>query len=180
MKLSKRQKVFVAILGLAVAGLIADRAFLGTDASGPSEAAAVPSPYSPDPPMPIRRALAAAPSAGARSLAERLEALSPTHEADLANIHDAFSLPAAWKAQLSAQNKTARTVTAAEAFVRKHELTAVVISGRAPVAVVDDRCVSVGQVVDDFKLILVNENSATFESRGRRAVLKLKGDMNGP
>jgi len=175
MKLSKRQKVFVVLLGLALGGLAVDRVFLGSGASGPSQAAAVSPRETAKRSTPTYRVVATATSAEPRSLAERLAALSQTHDADLANIHDALSLPSAWKAQSSEQEKTNPKLTAVEVFTQAHELTAVVISGQAAVAVVDDHCVSVGQFVDNFKLVSVGQNSATFESQGRRAVLKLKG-----
>ena len=61
-------------------------------------------------------------------------------------------------------------------FMRKHQIKAVMVHGKISSVVIDDRYLFVGQKIDGFTLVSVNEHSATFESNNHRVVLTLKRD----
>lgn len=175
MKLSKRQKVCVAVFAVASAGLVVDRTFLRSGTTSPSETSAAPvqvsSQISPETPP----AAANLPEKPVReSVGERLERLSSSRELVLASVQDAFSLSETWMADYRRQANPEAHLTPAERFAKDHELKAVVVSGDASIAVVDEKCLFLEQELDGFRLISVGERSATFESGGQRVVLKLK------
>jgi len=172
MKLSKRQRAFVAILALALGALIVDRAFLGSGSPVPDEAVAGSSPAAAPPPSAPPRP-PAGDAAGKPALADRLAELARAHELKTDEIRDAFRLSPAWLAECSPQPTGEPEPTPADRFAQAHRLTGVVVKGQAGIVLVDGGCVAIGQVLDGFRLVSVADNSAVFEANGQRVVLKL-------
>ena len=193
MKLSRQQKIYLAILALVLGALLVDRLFLSRQPA-PAEAYAEPetvtveaSTYS-DPlsgdtiaefPRSGVPAITGLPEPNSQSpsikLAQQLEILLPDECLDLDQARDAFSIPPSWLAEVYTQNQPGQDDAAAR-FAKSHQLKAVLIDGQNNSALVDDHLLILGQKLDDFKLVAVNEDSATFEAGTKRVILKLKTD----
>ncbi|MFB0524347.1 MAG: hypothetical protein ACETVZ_02320 [Phycisphaerae bacterium] len=184
MKLSRQQKIYLAILALALGALLVDRLFRSRSAGGglAAEASAysVPLPGETIPaPALVFDKKTRGPEPNSQSpsmkLSQQLEILLPDECLDLVQARDAFSLPAAWLDELCAQNPLGQADAAAR-FAKSHQLKAVLIDGKMRSALVDDHLLILGQELDGFKLVAVNQSSATFAAGTRRVILKLKRD----
>jgi len=178
MQLSRQQKVYLAILAVTCGGLVVDRLFLRGDPAPivSSEAETIigrseqlvrggPDSNSPSPSMKLARQTYG-------GLAQRLEMLWPDEGLDLDEARDAFSLPPAWRASASIQNPRAGD-NAALRFANNHQLKAVLVDGKMRYAWVDNHLLILGQELDGFKLVAVDEDSATFSAGRKQVVLKL-------
>jgi hypothetical protein len=170
MQLTKRQKICLAVLGVAGVALVLDRAVLsrgprGGPASAAADETATGAPLPRPSGLPAAEPPKAAPSG---SLVDKLQALAKAGD----EVADAFALPAAWRAELGARPRP----SAADVFGRRHRLTAVMLTGRIRRAVVDDTCLAVGEVMDGFRLIAVDAASATFVRGDARVTLRLPTD----
>ena len=188
MKLSKRHKVCIAVLGLAVCGLVIDRTLLqDSGVTGPRKAAAAGAGVErtvPPPPTADRSRQTTPPGSSAdASVAERLAALAATHRLDPTQAKDAFQLRTAWDLKATAEGAPDPRDVRAKKFTETHTLEEVTVSGDRRIAAVNGQWVSIGQKLDDFKLIAVDlgsdvptktSGSATFEYKGKRVVLKLR------
>ena len=177
-KLSKRQKMGLALFGIALVALVIDRAFLG-GGSAPAEASASssPAPATQTPQTSVPPEEDFKPST--IRLSQRLETLWLEKELDINRARDVFALPESWHNDLlpakpkdiPKPKKDAVTV-----FITSHQLQAVVISDQTRCVTVNGRVFRLGDELDGFKLIAIEEHSATFESGTKRAVLKLEND----
>jgi len=185
MKLSRQQKIYLAILALVLGALLVDRLFRSRQPA-PAEANAEPetvaveaSTYSDPLPGETIPAMMDLPDPNSQppsiKLAQQLEILLPDECLDLDQARDAFSLPAAWLDELCAPNPLGQADAAAR-FAKSHQLKAVLIDGQNSSALVDDHLLRLGQELDGFKLVAVNESSATFAAGTKRVILKLKTD----
>ncbi len=171
MKFSKRQKMCVAILAVAAAGLLIDRALLSPGTTGPKKIIAAE----------VRPLAEASPAATVRAeeppkrhLVERLEAMSKSPDLHLPDVQDAFSLSDAWMAEFRSKAAPDAELSPAEKFAKSHQLMAIVVSGMFSTATIDDTCLAIDQELDGFKLVSVDERSAVLQSGDQRVVLKLK------
>ncbi|MFB3892482.1 MAG: hypothetical protein ACE15C_10725 [Phycisphaerae bacterium] len=170
MKLTKRQKVMMGLCAIGAAVFAYDRVqnrpALGPDAAAASTAAglAVPS-GAPPAAIPATVRVDATPRRGG-TMAERMERIAAGNRLNLPDMRDAFRPPASW---LPASGNDAPAAQAddpdkarAEAFRQKHSLQAVMVGpdGEGRRAVIDSRCMSVGQKIDEFELVSVGERSA--------------------
>ncbi len=179
MKLSKHQKMYVAVLAIVLMALLVDRVFLAPETAGPEEATALPTPLSG---KALPRLSTTLPHTEKRSdqesLADRLKAISGSKELDLIGIKDAFRTPQAWMDEYSLKVRNdsppTPTINPAAEFMQNHRLKAVMVNDKTGSIIIDDRCLFVGQEFDGFTLVSVNERSATFESNNHRVVLTLK------
>jgi len=174
MKLSRQQKIYLAILALVLGALLVDRLFRSRQI-----VAAEASAYSDPLPGETIPAMTDLPEPNSQppsmKLAQQFEILLPDECLDSDQARDAFSLPAAWLDELCAQNLLGQADAAAR-FAKSHQLKAVLIDGKMRSALVDDHLLIPGQELDGFKLVAVNQSSATFAAGRRRVVLKLKSD----
>ena len=178
MKLTKSQKVYVAVLVTAVAAFLVDRVFLGGDGPVEQASAAGPGVGAAEAPRSVPPSGASdAPSVGAR-LAELQEA----HPVDLQHVREAFVPSDAWNQQLrprqprqdpSQPSAPAGSSSRADEFVAGHRLKSILHLDDGGVALVDDKVVRIGQTVDGFKLIELTENAAVFVLHDQRARLQL-------
>ena len=158
----------VAILAVAAAGLLIDRALLSPGTTGPKKIIAA-----------EVRPLAVAATVRAeeppkRQLVERLEAMSKSPDLHLPDVQDAFSLSDAWMAEFRSKAAPDAELSPAEKFAKSHQLMAIVVSGMFSTATIDDTCLAIDQELDGFKLVSVDERSAVLQSGDQRVVLKLK------
>lgn len=190
MDLTKKHKVYLGVLALALVGLGADRLFLG-GAGEPQDAAA----ETPAPDRPARRSpataepaaladvapdtLDAASTAG-NGLAARLTSLAETHRFDLTRAPQGFTPSPKWVSPVVEPAKAAATprptvavVTPHERFAGSHKLMAVIQSEGGGVAIVDNRTVAIGQAIDGFTLKAVTRRTAVFERDGRTVELSI-------
>lgn len=180
MGLTKQQRVFVAVLGVAGAALMVDQLILG-GASSPSGALASPEALAEPATAPALEPAAVESPAAKALAAKRLAALDGVVEGSGA---DGFAAPAAWAPPApvaapvvtgAAPSENAQTVSL--------RLTAVITSGR-PAARINDRLVLVGmKTADGVELIGVSERSATVRLPGGAEItleLALPGDPGQP
>ena len=89
---------------------------------------------------------------------------------------DIFLLPSSWLAEINPANRLLSKQDAATQFLKNHQLRAVVVHEKRCSVMVDDNYLVVGQEFDGFKLVSVDEGSATFEAGGKQVVLRLTND----
>ncbi len=182
MKLSRQRKISLAILALAVSALVADRAFLGGGSTGPEQASGAsparvkarparpPAPPATAPPPAVMNALA--PAAG-QSLADRLRDYSQQRGIEPSGVRDAFVAAESWRPKPQVVEPATRPAAQAPGFLQKHELMAV-ITGPKGSAIVDGKCLHVGQELDGYRLVSVGHRRAVFECDGEQVELRLK------
>ncbi|MCC6679093.1 MAG: hypothetical protein IT436_18365 [Phycisphaerales bacterium] len=171
-KITKEQRVYAAILGVAAIGLAADRLVLSSPLTGPAGAAAGEAP--PDPAAPAAPAALASEVSAPSDLAQRLEALrgqAVTDEA-MANV---LSIPAQWFEGESTVAGTEPVQKEPPKPVREYKLTAVA-AGKARgegFAVVNKRRLSIGESIDGMKLIEIRGRQAIFQAGSEKVVLTM-------
>jgi len=167
MKLTKQRKVYLGVLAVGLVALVIDRAFLGGGGVSPSsaEGAVIPPVKAP--------AGAMSPQQPNVSIADRLAAA--TEAANASELKDAFRPSDAWLAQLrpSADRPAVAPLDLAQSFSQRHRLMGVMLQTGGGKAIVDDRCMAVGEKMDGFTLVAVEKNSAVFTCGDSRAELKL-------
>lgn len=89
--------------------------------------------------------------------------------------HDPFAWPAAARAPAPAPPAaTASAAPVSEALWRPRLRAVIVAAGRS-MALVDGSVVAIGEQLDGYRLIRVEERSATFVKNGLRVELKMDG-----
>jgi len=198
MHLTKQQKIYAAVLGLAVSAFAFDRFVLGPGDDAPEEVAAAPAGAARRPaarraparPAGVASARAAAaraagdtapvPSATppASTLSARLEALAAAQKLKLDNVGDAFKPSTVWVGSPKQVAPTVEVVDAVAEFQKK-KLTAVVKQNSGGIAVIDKTYLSVGQSLDGFRLVAVKDRSAILRRGNQRVELRLRDDDAG-
>jgi len=197
MHLTKQQKIYAAVLGLAVSAFAFDRFVLGPGDDAPEEVAAAPAgaarrptprrtPARPAGVASAKAAAAQAPAAGAAvpaasptsTLSTRLEALAAAHKLKLDNVGDAFKPSPVWVGSPKQVAPTVEVVDAVAEFQKK-KLTAVMKQNSGGIAVIDKTYLSVGQSLDGFRLVAVKDRSAILRRGNQRVELRLRDDDAG-
>ena len=109
-------------------------------------------------------------------MADRLRELPEANALQLDKMRDAFTPSASWMPQAPIPAVYPEDLDKAKAqdFLNKHTLQAVMVNGAGGQAVIDNRCLKIGQKLDDFELISVSEHSAVMVSgSGIRVTFKL-------
>lgn len=172
MRLTKERKAYVAIFGLGLVALVADRLFFtpaGASAAAPDAAPestqALAAPHAPS---------EAAPEAPAGpSFAERLAKQANWPQAP---VRDAFIAPVAWVGQRVAAAGEKEVVTET-AFRLKYKLTAAMVGGaKGGVAVLGGRTYPLNEVIDGYTLVEIHAErgkapEAVFDHEGTRLTL---------
>jgi len=180
MRLSKKRKVYVCVLAVAVLVLLVDRAFLGPAGLAPQEASAGPAGAS-KPPTGVGEggSTGAARTADAgpeQSVVARLRALAQT-QPETTDVRDAFRPSSSWLAEMRRADRAEGS--GADAAPRRsfdHRLVAVMVDGQGGMAIIDGRCLRVGQTMDGFTLVRLGKNSAVLQANGRKVELTLDRD----
>ena len=186
MQLTKQQKVYGAVLSLALACFCVDRWVIvaGNDVAAPAARKA---------PTPARRLPARqSPSSAAANdglavkasapsvaqLAGRLQdaARAQGRPLDLENVKDAFRPSAVFVPVRSAVvvvQPQAPTRDEVAEFIAAHKLQAVMKRTNGGVAIVGTKTIRVGQTFEGFRLVAVKDRSAVFRRGRLKAELKL-------
>jgi len=108
------------------------------------------------------------------NIADRLSAVAEARSLDLTDVRDAFELSPSWFGDDDGTGQPHDLGgTVAARFVRSHRLMAVMAGGADGSAIVDDKCLFIGQQIDGFRLISVGDRNAVLESNGVRVELQL-------
>ena len=168
-------------LGLVLAVFVADRVLPGLVPAGSQEAAAMPA----RPPDGLEgRSTDATPTAPqtpprsshASTVADMLEELASRHAWDVKDTQDAFRPPESWlRKPAAAAPKGDVDQLHARQFAERYKLSATAVMPDGGVAILNGRCLSVGQTLEGLKLVGVTRNSATFARKGVRVTLSLDG-----
>ena len=192
MQLTKQQKVYAAVLGLAVAAFAFDRWVLGPGDAEPTEEVAAPrrtprrptaslsatetGVVVPTPAAPAQGTTATAPATSAgTALAARLEAIAKARHLNLEKVGDAFRPSTAWVGAPK-QINTNKELTDAAREYQKHKLMAVMKQTGGGVAIIDKDTVPVGHTFDGFRLVAVRDRSAILRRGNLKVELKLAID----
>ena len=189
MQLTKQQKVYATVLGLAVAAFGFDRWVLGPGAEGPEDAAVAPAGKRPAPRRAPRAVAAAALNTAApggavvasasmaastpstAALAARLQ--SASKGLDLDRVADAFKPSASWTGLHRAAAPVVDSGDPVADFKARHKLSAAMKQGSGGVAIVDGQPLAVGQKLGGFRLSAVKDGSAIFRRGNLRVELHL-------
>jgi len=117
-------------------------------------------------------ALADLPAEGS-DIADRLSAVAEARSLDLTDVRDAFKPSPGWIGDDGTVQQQGLGGAVATTFVRSHRLMAVMGGGPNGSAIVDDKCLFIGQQIDGFRLISVGDRNAVLESNGVRVELQL-------
>jgi|GEM_PF-4807243 len=179
MKLTRAQRRMAGVLGLAVAALLVDSAFLR-----PASVAAGVSPHDESTPAddanefaaPVGSAEQAAAGVLERrrgSVAAQLERLAaqPDAAAGAAMRNDEslsalFAAPASWTVRIVESEGE----TVASQAPPTLELTSV-LKGERPMAIVNGRSMRVGQTIEGYRLVAISERSVALEDAAGRAIV---------
>lgn len=164
MKLTPKRKVMISVACLCVLALAVDRLFL---APGPSSAQAT----APPPATPVTAAISAPsgssaspPAHGPGEVAQQFLAIAEHRDLDLERIPDAFTPSEHWFAQQRPTSVPRDAYSAAEMFKRTHRLTAVMAGERGGSAIIDGRPLLIGQQLDGFTLVAVEDRVVRLRS----------------
>lgn len=165
MAISKQHKIYIGVVSVAVIGLVLDRTlFTPADAVATSmdeytvDASAEP------PAENTARALLAA----EHSLANRLKSVSASRSADPHHVSDIFTSP--WANSAEGVVSPVAAPSAAAEFRQRHRLTALMGADGGGYAVIDGKCLRIGQSIDGCVLTAVTTRTAMFhvESSGEQ------------
>jgi hypothetical protein len=186
MKKSRERRILIAVLSAAGVALLVDRVALDSGVTGPAESSAsVLDGFPVEPALPgqdpsvdgLRPSISQATPAS--ELAKRLREVGERFpKADPAQGRDAFTPAVGWSAQMN-QGTPDNSAEFARAFQESHRLDAVMTIGDQRCAVIDGRTVFVGQALDGYKLLSVDQRSAVFEVGGARVKISIRADQ-GP
>lgn len=177
--------MLVCVLAVGLLALVVDRVFLDHPA-GPDEAAAQQPEPSSRPPRPAPRAGGAAaprqaatppaPQPDTQSLAARLEAAAKTIDPDLSNSRDGFTMPEAWWAEMQPPPAVEPSQAQQPAPTKEYKLMAVMVSdrGEGRHAIIDGKCLLLGEELDGLKLVSVTQQSAVLAGVGDGVRIELK------
>ena len=177
MAITTKHKVYGCVLVTGLSAFAADKTFFA-----PSDAAAQDSSVSEyamtsstsvlDAARRDLTALADLPTEGS-DIADRLSAVAEARSLDLTDVRDAFKPSPSWIGDDGTVQPQDLGGTVAATFVRSHRLMAVMAGGANGSAIVDDKCLLIGQQIDGFRLISVGDRNAVLESNGVRVELQL-------
>ncbi len=170
--MTRRHKLFSMAFALALAILLTDRLFvLPQEADAAHAKAEV---LQSARPMQVTSEDLLEPSK-TRTLAERLESLCSQERLQQEALPDAFSLPAAWLADVDPNGHLSGRVDQVAEFRQRYELLAVAENNGSLLAFVNHHRLRVGQVLEGFILVEIDDQSATFAGDdGIRFVLRLR------
>lgn len=166
--MSRKKLIYLGLLGIAVTAFLVDRLLL--DHTQTAEAAPAKKQHAPTPgPRP------------AKSVATKAPVLDPSLSwleklTDVGMSHDAFSPSWLHPKQTKADEGTDEmgpTPGSPEAFETTHHLQATTVMGPGSLAVVDQHCLRVGDVLDGYKLVRVHPDKVEFKKGNEVSTLTL-------
>ncbi len=168
-RINHRQKIFIAVFAIAISGLVLDRVWLL-----PSQAQedAPSAPGRPSEGLLLNLEVTPTSDIPGQKLTDHLRTLSDRYESSDRAQRDAFALPSDWGRGGREQDVTGLSTTAA-VFVQRHQLKAVAALGSRGKAYINDRVVNLGETLDGFTLVSLQEDAALFEREGETVTLEL-------
>ncbi len=121
-------------------------------------------------------AMADVPAEGS-NIADRLSAVAEARSLDLTDVRDAFKPSPSWFGDDGTVQQQDVGGAATARFVQSHRLMAVMVGGPNGSAIVNDKCLFIGQEIDGFRLISVGARNAVLASNGVRVELQLSQDQ---
>ena len=175
--MAKRKKyIYLIVIGIGVAALLADRLLLGGEASGPASAqAGVPQAV---PAVTGSRSVETAASVPELHFPRNLPTYEPSRP-----LRDLFAAPVRFAERAPAGpvvkfDRFGRRIedehTAQAAFVERHTLTAVLVQRDVQIAVVDDAWLRVGDELEGFRLEAIEGEIARFRGPDGAAELRVR------
>lgn len=165
-------------------GLLIDRVIIGSDVTGPAESSAgVIDGFDPALADPSTLVVAQAGQSGDQaqatgpSLAQRLrEAVSDQPHTGSSPTRNAFTTSPGWHTDAGSEDSTTHNAPdhLVQEFQSKHPLDAVLVVGDERYAVIGGRTLNIGQTLDGYTLVAVQERSATFQGGGIRMEVGIK------
>ena len=160
MKVTRSQKISLAVLSAAIIAYIADARSASSPLQSEVRAADATAVMSASMVLPLESTSpASAAPVSFSTLTDRLQSFSPAINASSV-IRDIFFIPAAFGADRDIL--LAKSTPRSELFVRSHRLKAIIASASGGQAVVDDQLLQVGQVIDGFRLLSISDLGADF------------------
>ncbi len=174
MKLTRQQRALVVLFSLVCAAWLCDRLFLLPQASQADSPGAAESLF----PELILEVTDTAEAASRTTLiTQRLEVLWPDEHSESRDLREAFMLPASWPVSVDPNVSHAPGgPRPGSAFISQHRLRAVFVDEHNSRVVIDDLVLMIGQSLEGFTLVEVDEGSATFEFEQTRFVMHLSND----
>lgn len=169
MNLTRQQKVLLGVLGVGAGALAVDRFWLSESQSGPQSASAEVVTMSETRASSTRELDAWLADADDTlvtfTFIDRLDALVEAR-ATGASRRDAFTPPTGWLDEqgTDAGGSDAEQQSVAQQFRAAHRLDAVMMDHQGGVAVIDGRAVRVGQHLDGYKLVEVQQKQVLFDA----------------
>lgn len=186
--MTRRRKIMVLVCAIAMAVLIMDRLQLASSGIGPDSAAAsefadeytVKSNLDGD----SDGVLARAPVRPENALADRLDKFADRNALAAVSTRDAFRPSAVWLSEIVGPSPEAPVAedadkSAAKDFAAKHTLNAVLLRQGGNSAIIDRRCLKIGEKLGDYRLVSVNDRSAVFHAGSVRVTLSLATAPSG-
>lgn len=179
MQLSKERKIFVGVLLLALGALFVDRVVIGSDVTEPQRASAgqASAPARTGEP-PAAASVANTPQSPPQgpSIADRLREVTQARGSARGDVRDALAPSKAWADELGlGQSDT--TVQQEIPFQDRHHLVAAVVIDGDRYVIIDDQTLGLGNTLDGYTLVDVNERTAVLESNGHRVELEIPSEM---
>jgi hypothetical protein len=170
MKITKKQKAYLAGLAVGLAALAVDRTFLAPAEVQAETGLLIHSPAA------AKSAAAASPAsletpASDEALAEQLRAAAARHKVQLMSIRNAFTPSPNWAGQDAPHRDP--TEDRIDAFRQTHRLAAVMVTRESSQAIINGNAVKVGQTLDGFVLESLSDKAAVFRSGKARVQLIL-------
>jgi len=172
----------VLVCAVAMAALIMDRLQLASSGIGPDSAAA--SGFADEYTVKANlggdsaEVLPKAPVRPENALADRLDKFADRNVLAALSTRDALRPSPAWLSEIIGPAPVASVAedpatSAAKDFAAKHTLNAVLLGPGGDSAIVDSRCLKIGQKLGDYRLVSVDDRSAVFHAGGLRVTLSL-------
>ncbi len=180
MHLTKKQKIYGGLLIVAAGAMFVDRVMIGSEMGTPQRATAKPA-----------RSLSVSgdggivPSDDAMSnipdrdqlIASRLAVAARQRGIRIASLRDAFEPPESWVGRSNGVDTVNHSAMTAETFRRQYPLMAVIKTGGDSYAVVGNRTIRVGQILNGFTLVAVKQRTALFRSKLDQIELNLSSSQ---
>jgi hypothetical protein len=172
MALNKRQRMSMGVLAIGLMALVVDRMYV-LPKSAPAQPAAGSDDYTVT--ATSERAMAPPPLSAPAGLTatSKLEAAWSGKNLRLDESRDLFSLPPSWPRARGPEKRTTPTAAAETVFAARHKLEAITMDLEGERALVDDKLLRLGDILEGFQLIAIDRESATFERDGQRVRLVL-------
>ena len=175
MALNKRQKMSMGVLAIGLVALLVDRMYILPESApagqaapadeytvtATSDRAVVPPPVSAPPDL---------------TVAAKLDAAWSDNNTHSDDPRDLFALPSSWPTARRSEEAPRPTVTAWRKFATGHRLEAITMDPQGKRALIDDKLLRLGEMLEGYRLVAIDTESVTFERDGQRIQLELVKD----